>query len=121
MKVKAQLGLIACMTKLADRQPVSPTSAALSSLLPFGAFIHGTVAGHSPWEGLREEVGNVVGSIPGNIAGGAIGAAVGGAHPKQFRPGCFGRAVSFIQSFVIVHDHLAGNANKLGLPHAACG
>jgi hypothetical protein len=78
MKVKAQLGLIACMTKLADRQPVSPTSAALSSLLPFGAFIHGTVAGHSPWEGLREEVGNVVGSIPGNIAGGAIGAAVGG-------------------------------------------
>jgi hypothetical protein len=81
MKALAQLALI----KSADRQEVSPSMAALSSILPFGSFVHGTVAGHSPREGLREEIGHSVGGIPGNLAGGAIDAVIGGTNTVNLK------------------------------------
>ncbi len=78
MRSAIQLVISDALVKSADRQYVSPGMAAMSSLLPMGAAIHGTVAGHSPREGLREEVGQMLGNAAGGVAGGAVGALAAG-------------------------------------------
>ena len=65
------------LVKQAERQYVSPAMAALSSVAPFGAITHGTVAGHSPREGMREELGHTVGGSIGGVGGGLLGAYMG--------------------------------------------
>jgi hypothetical protein len=119
MHKRAQFFIASIMLKSAERQPVNPTVAGLMSLLPLGAAVHGTVAGHSPREGLREETGSIVGGIPGTIAGGAIGAGIMGSqqHDKELNRGLGIREGILERAKVLAPDE-AGRINVESLAAA---